>query len=148
MKFLIFFVGNKKFAIPLEDVDEFFKLEDITELDLLDKKIRGLINHRGKIVSIIDLEKCLGFKEKSDFSPEKIIHLQLKKYEKELKSLDNIEVALNVHEISGILTINDEQIRDCTDKKKNISHVILNNNEEIFSISTLDVINTVKGSIR
>lgn len=62
-KHLIFNIHDKRFAIPLVKVKEVIKILDITPLPHVPDFYKGLINLRGKIISVIDLRTKLGFSD-------------------------------------------------------------------------------------
>lgn len=62
-KHLIFLVGNKRYALPLNQIKEVIRMTNITSLPSVDKFYEGLINIRGQIISVINLQTLLGTKE-------------------------------------------------------------------------------------
>ncbi len=60
-KFLVFNLGDDRFAIPLSQVKEVIGLTKITPLPDVPKYFKGLINLRGRIISTLDLRTKLGF---------------------------------------------------------------------------------------
>lgn len=55
-KFMVFKLGDDRFAIPLSDVKEVIGLTVFTPIPDMPKFFKGLINLRGKIISTIDLK--------------------------------------------------------------------------------------------
>lgn len=60
-KFLFLRVSTHTFAIPLSSVREVLGLGQISVLPNMPIYFAGLINLRGKIISAVDLKKCLTF---------------------------------------------------------------------------------------
>lgn len=58
-KFLIFTLGEERFAIPLSQVKEVIGLPKITPVPDVPSYFRGLINLRGRIISALDLRDIL-----------------------------------------------------------------------------------------
>jgi len=56
-------VVNSSFAIPLSSVREVLALGNISPVPNMPSYFAGLINLRGKIVSVVNLKKCLSFLE-------------------------------------------------------------------------------------
>ncbi len=58
-----FRIGRETFAVPIDLVHEIVRVPDITAVPDAPDYIEGVINLRGKIVSIVDLRKRFGEKE-------------------------------------------------------------------------------------
>ncbi len=57
---ILFTIGREVFAIPLEDIDEIYKFEDITHLPTAPDFLVGIINVHGNLASVINLAIVLG----------------------------------------------------------------------------------------
>ncbi len=57
MKYLKFQLNNESYGIPIEYVRELIGLMDYTEVPKMPNYYKGIMNLRGKIVSLIDLRK-------------------------------------------------------------------------------------------
>ncbi len=62
-KYLIFSLLKETYGIPLSSVKEVIGLTDITSIPNVPDYFKGLINLRGKIISVIDLRKKLSLPE-------------------------------------------------------------------------------------
>src|SRR5437870_5852666 len=58
-----FQVGRETYAVPIASLHEIVRLTEITAVPDAPEYIEGVINLRGKIVSVIDLRKRFGEKE-------------------------------------------------------------------------------------
>src|SRR4051812_26338225 len=58
-----FRIGRETFAVPIDLVHEIVRVPDITAVPDAPEYIEGVINLRGRIVSIVDLRKRFGEKE-------------------------------------------------------------------------------------
>ncbi len=58
-KYMIFRLGQKRYALPLSVVKEVIAITDITPLPHVPSFYKGLINLRGQIISVIDLRTKL-----------------------------------------------------------------------------------------
>lgn len=56
-----FFLGGELFGIDALHVQEILSYQEITTVPLAPEYVRGLINLRGQIVTVIDLRRRLGF---------------------------------------------------------------------------------------
>jgi len=64
--FVTFKVGGQLFGIPILMVQDILRLEDIALIPLAPSKVRGSINLRGAIVTVISVRNCLGLGEREN----------------------------------------------------------------------------------
>ncbi|MBU4533859.1 MAG: chemotaxis protein CheW [Eubacteriales bacterium] len=57
---VIFQLNSQKYAIPVLNTQEIIKMVDVTPVPRTDKYVEGVINLRGRIVPVINLNKRLG----------------------------------------------------------------------------------------
>lgn len=99
-QYATFHVGNLLLAIDIDLVQEINRHLEITEVPHAPESVRGVINLRGDVVTIVDMRTILGL-PRTDVTPNcrnVVIH-----FEGEL-------VGLLVDQISDILTLQSEQI--------------------------------------
>jgi len=60
-QFCTFFLEDRFFGIPVEQVQEVIQWQEVTKVPLVPNVIRGLINLRGQIVMAVDLRRRLNF---------------------------------------------------------------------------------------
>jgi len=65
-QFCTFYLDGHFFGVPVGDVQEVIRFQEMTAVPLVSDSIRGLINLRGQIVTAIDLRRCLGMAERVD----------------------------------------------------------------------------------
>src|SRR3954467_13330224 len=58
-----FRIGRETFGVPIELVHEIGRVPDITAVPDAPEYIEGVINLRGKIISVVDLRKRFGERE-------------------------------------------------------------------------------------
>jgi purine-binding chemotaxis protein CheW len=58
-----FRIGRETFGVPIELVHEIVRVPDITSVPDAPEYIEGVINLRGKIISVVDLRKRFGERE-------------------------------------------------------------------------------------
>ena len=63
-KFVIFELHDGKFAVPVEQISQITKFDKVFPLPNAPEYVLGVINLRGKIISLIDLEKRLNLRTK------------------------------------------------------------------------------------
>jgi purine-binding chemotaxis protein CheW len=64
-QFCTFFLAGQFFGVPVEQVQEVIRYQNMTRVPLVPDVIRGLINLRGQIVTAIDLRRRLSLPERS-----------------------------------------------------------------------------------
>lgn len=65
-RFLVFNLGEAKYAMPLLLAKEVVAFRSITKLPAASKIIKGIINLRGKIITMIDLKSKIGLVSKDE----------------------------------------------------------------------------------
>jgi purine-binding chemotaxis protein CheW len=63
-QFCTFFLNDQFLGVPVEQVQEVIRFQEMTRVPLVPAVIRGLINLRGQIVMAIDLRRRFGMKER------------------------------------------------------------------------------------
>lgn len=64
--FVTFEVGNQLFGIPVRKVQDILKLETIASIPLAPNWVKGFINLRGRIVTVVSVRVCLGIGERDE----------------------------------------------------------------------------------
>lgn len=59
LQMVVFRVGEDYLSCPISQVREIIQLEEVTTVPSTSEKIRGIINRRGEIITVIDLPKVL-----------------------------------------------------------------------------------------
>ena len=65
-QFCTFFLQDQFFGVPVEQVQEVIRYQEMTQVPLVPAVIRGLINLRGQIVMAIDLRRRFGMVDRPD----------------------------------------------------------------------------------
>jgi purine-binding chemotaxis protein CheW len=64
-QFCTFFLEGHFFGVPVQQVQEVIRYQEMTRVPLVPEAVRGLINLRGQIVTAIDLRRCLEMPERA-----------------------------------------------------------------------------------
>ena len=56
-------IGSEKYALPINDIHEIIKMQEITDLPTHRAYLKGVINLRGRIVPVISLRSRFGMEE-------------------------------------------------------------------------------------
>lgn len=65
-QFCTFFIDKRYFAVPVQQVQEVIRYQEMTRVPLVPAVIRGLINLRGQIVVAFDLRRRLGYADRPE----------------------------------------------------------------------------------
>ena len=65
-QFCTFFLKDHFFGVPVQQVQEVIRYQEMTRVPLVPPVIRGLINLRGQIVMAIDLRRRFGMADRPD----------------------------------------------------------------------------------
>ncbi|HLV85583.1 MAG TPA: chemotaxis protein CheW [Candidatus Sulfotelmatobacter sp.] len=65
-QFCTFFLKDQFFGVPVQQVQEVIRYQEMTRVPLVPEAIRGLINLRGQIVMAVDLRRRFGMEERAD----------------------------------------------------------------------------------
>jgi purine-binding chemotaxis protein CheW len=64
-QFCTFFLKDQFLGLPVQQVQEIIRYQEMTRVPLVPQVIRGLINLRGQIVMAVDLRRLFGMEERS-----------------------------------------------------------------------------------
>jgi purine-binding chemotaxis protein CheW len=65
-QFCTFFLEDQFFGVPVQQVQEVIRYQEMTRVPLVPAVIRGLINLRGQIVMALDLRRRFGMPDRPD----------------------------------------------------------------------------------
>ncbi len=65
-QFCTFFLDGHYFGVPVQQVQEVLRYQEMTEVPLVSSVVRGLINLRGQIIAAVDLRRQLGLGDRSE----------------------------------------------------------------------------------
>lgn len=97
---LSFEISNQEFGIDIEYVEMVIEKEEITPVPNSKDFIEGIVNLRGRIVTVFDLTKILDLDIDENFEFDSIIIL---KHEKE-------ELGILVNKVNNVISFNDEEL--------------------------------------
>jgi len=98
-QFLTFLSGSESFALDIHTVKEIKEYTTVTPIPLMPSSVMGVINLRGNVVPIIDLQLRLG-KEKSKISKRSCIIIVEVSYGSE-----NTDIGILVDSVSEVIDI-------------------------------------------
>lgn len=75
--FVTFMIGEQMFGVPILSVQDILKPEKIANIPLAPPEVRGSINLRGRIVTVIDVRVRLGLPPQEDVSESMGVTVEL-----------------------------------------------------------------------
>jgi purine-binding chemotaxis protein CheW len=105
-KYLIFSIMTEYYAIPIINVKEIIRYEQITPIRDSQKYLKGVINLRGKIIPIVDMRLKLGIEE-NEFNDRTIIIIVDINGEKDIFS-----IGITVDSVHEVIDIPDSNIEE------------------------------------
>lgn len=133
-KVVKFKLGNEYFAIPVEEVKEVVKMQNITRTPNSPPHVDGIIDLRGIVCTIIDPKKLLSISGSEEGQEERIIVLDI----------EDSNVGIKVDEVSSVNDFSDKEV----DKNVGIGEysrgvVKQDNGENVELVVLLDAIKLV-----
>lgn len=106
-KYMTFTLKNEIYGIPIGTVKEINAMMTITEVPNTPKYIKGVINLRGKIISIMDLRLRLGMQEIEYSERTCIIVVEVPNNEKGKK-----KIGIVVDHVAEVIEIKNSELED------------------------------------
>jgi len=97
-QFCTFFLKDQFFGVPVQQVQEVIRYQEMTRVPLVPREIRGLINLRGQIVMALDLRQRFGMEDR----PETQLPMNV------VVRTDDGAVSFLVDEIGDVLEVDEE----------------------------------------
>ncbi|MFL0269681.1 chemotaxis protein CheW [Candidatus Clostridium radicumherbarum] len=124
MQVVIFRIGDEQFAVETSKVQSINDIMEITKVPKAPKYIKGLINLRGNIISLLDINLLLDI-EKNDAEQNNIIILEV----------DDEQVGMTVDEVDEVLEIEENIIEKIEiERKKSYIKGVLNFKDRIVTL--------------
>lgn len=111
LQFLCFIADDEEYALELDEIKEVIKVRGITDVPHAHDFIIGIISLRGEIISVINLARRLGLKERG-VSPETRMLIL---------SHTDVKVCFIVDRIMGVVRINPKEIESALSMQKEAS---------------------------
>ena len=139
-KYLTFSLKNEIYGIPISSVKEINAMMNITEVPNTPKYVKGVINLRGKIISIMDLRLRLGMPEQ-DYSERTCIVVV------ETMTATNIKkrIGVVVDNVAEVIDIKSSEVEDFEEDLKDDLEAFINGIAKVKDkiIIILDIISVV-----
>ncbi len=111
-QYLTFEIGRENYGLELTKAKEIIKPPKITNVPNSEKYILGVINLRGQVIPVIDMNNKLGLNdmEKSNMENKRIIVI----------NIQNMLIGLYVDNVKEVIKLTDDEIEDVSESKKGI----------------------------
>ena len=110
-RYLCFSLGNKHFSIPLLQVKEVIGIPEFTTIPYTPNYFCGIMNLRGKVISVIDMRKKLSISTKGPEENSVIVC-----------DLENITIGILVDSVDYVINIEKEKILPKPDMQSSIKN--------------------------
>jgi len=105
-KYLTFNLGSEEYGIEILKVREIIGLMNITAVPCTPNYVRGVINLRGKVISVVNLRTKFGMESAEDTEETCIIVMDVS------RNGDMLQIGILVDSVSEVLDISKEDIED------------------------------------
>lgn len=100
MQIVVFRLGEEDFAVETSKVQNISNIRNVVRVPKAEPHIKGLINLRGNIISLIDINLLLDIK-KSECSDGSMIIIDI----------ENEEIAISVDKVKEVLDVDEKEIQ-------------------------------------
>jgi purine-binding chemotaxis protein CheW len=119
---VIFELGAENFGIEIALVEGINKMLEITRIPKSPEYLLGIINLRGSVLPVIDLQKRFGMTETKETNETRIM----------VANMDGVKIGMVVSAVSEVLTIDDSVIEPPPPMVSNV------NSEFIIGVAKID----------
>jgi purine-binding chemotaxis protein CheW len=105
-KYLTFSLAAEEYGVPVLKVREIIKMMDITVVPQVPHYVRGVINLRGKVITVVDLRQKFGFAPQEQTDETAIIVVEVK------VEGGKVPMGVVVDSVSDVLNIQTDEIED------------------------------------
>lgn len=131
--YLTFSLGDEKFAIPVDHVQEVVELEQVTKVPHAPDYMLGIINLRGRVLPLLDTKRKLGLAPTQITRKSRIMVLDLHGEDDK-----NLVIGAMVDVAKEVIELNSSQILEAPDIENNKSNTpitgIVNDHGDITMI--------------
>jgi purine-binding chemotaxis protein CheW len=113
-QFVIFYVNEESFAVPLAEVQEIIRMPDVVRLPLSPRSLEGLANLRGTVLPIINLRSVFGFDQVAHDDATRVVVLD-----------QGCPVGLVVDRMANVVTVEADAIEDAATIKATVDTKLL-----------------------
>jgi len=101
-QYVVFELDNEEYAVSILEVKEVIKFSEITPVPQSSPWLSGILNLRGKIIPVLDLEKYFHFSRKIKGAPQRILVIE---------GEQNVLFGILVDQVDEVLKVSPEFIK-------------------------------------
>lgn len=128
MQVVVFKLGDEQFAVETSKVQGINDTMKITEVPKAPAYIRGLINLRGNIISLLDINLLLNISKSTEDSQNNIIILKM----------EEEQVGITVDEVEEVLDIEEYMIEKVDEQRKAYIKGVINFKDRVVTLIDFD----------
>lgn len=128
MQVVVFRLGDEQFAVETAKVQGINDIMEITKVPKAPDYIKGLINLRGNVISLLDINLLLNINKKENVEQNNIIILKM----------EDEHVGITVDEVDEVLEIEEEILEKVDDQKKLYIKGVINFKDRVVTLIDID----------
>ena len=110
-QFVSFQIGDEGFGVNIHQAREIISYPELTKIPNAPEFVEGVIDLRGEIVPIVDLQKRLNLNTENNEQEQKVIIVEV----------EEMLVGMKVDEVEGIIRLNEEDIGNAPQLARDIN---------------------------
>lgn len=126
VQIVVFKLGDEHFAVETEKVQSINDMMSVTKVPKAPNYIKGLINLRGNIKSLVDINLLLKVNKRTEQNSIIILNVQ------------DEEIGISVDEVEEVLDIDQKQIQKMDNQDKQYVKGIYNHEDKLLTIIDMD----------
>lgn len=128
MQVVIFKLGDEQFAVETAKVQGINDIMEITRVPKAPYYIKGLINLRGNVISLLDINLLLNIDNNGKMEQSNIIIL----------NMEDEHIGITVDEVDEVLEVDEDSIEKADDNKRTYVKGIINFKNRVVTLIDID----------
>lgn len=128
MQVVIFNLGDEQFAVETASVQGINDIMEITKVPKASQYIKGLINLRGNVISLLDINLLLNIKKNTEVEQSNIIILKM----------EEEQVGITVDQVDEVLEVEENIIEKVDEQRKTYIKGVINFQDRVVTLIDID----------
>ncbi|MGY0375111.1 chemotaxis protein CheW [Clostridium sp. JNZ J1-5] len=128
MQVVIFKLGDEQFAVETANVQGINDIMEITKVPKAPQHIKGLINLRGNVISLLDINLLLNISKTEENEQSNIIILKMQ----------DEQVGITVDQVDEVLEIEENIVEKVDDQRKGYIKGVINFKDRVVTLIDID----------
>ena len=128
MQVVIFNLGDEQFAVETASVQGINDIMEITKVPKAPQYIKGLINLRGNVISLLDINLLLDIKKNTEVEQSNIIILKM----------EDEQVGITVDQVDEVLEVEENLIEKVDEQRKTYIKGVINFQDRVVTLIDID----------